>query len=181
MCQTFYENIILQIRRKNLNIKKKSNMKLLYNLFENFHFSNLLTLSGFFSFFGVIFFLLVLLILVSNLNTKKDDVKLWKRILELRSEHSDSELYYVKKIRQHASTGTKAFIVNLLSGEQTSAWFPKERIHPGNILLLEGEFGHGPHHQENVFYVRNIIVSAPKKALKHWEEDSSLYKSYCSS
>jgi hypothetical protein len=55
--------------------------------------------------------------------------------------------------RQRARTGTKAYVRWCVDGDVTAAWFEAARPPVGALVLATGRYGHGPHHDEGVFYV----------------------------
>ena len=55
--------------------------------------------------------------------------------------------------RQRARTGTKAYVRWLVDDSVTAAWFEASRPPVRAYVLAAGQYGHGPHHRESVFYV----------------------------
>lgn len=109
----------------------------------------------------------------------RQDFERWEKMLKAQSDHFDSTLLYIKQVRQNARTGTKVIAADLPSGKVAGAWFPEKRVLPGNIVLVEGNWGYGPHHDEEVFYVKTFHDSVPKRVLKNWERHRSTYYNYC--
>ena len=68
--------------------------------------------------------------------------------------------------RQRARTGTKAYVRWLADGSVTAAWFEASRPVVGAYVLASGQYGHGPHHSEPVFFVGpNCFEVIPAEAL----------------
>ena len=60
----------------------------------------------------------------------------------------------ITRIRQWASTGSKAYVHWVSpSGLRSAAWFEAERARAGYCVVAHGRVGFGEHHRENVFYV----------------------------
>jgi hypothetical protein len=133
--------------------------------------------TGFYLLGGLLF--LYLLFKSPSKRTLRRDSERWEKFLELRSNALSSRILYIKKIRQYAQTGTKAIVADLSSGKIIGAWFPDKRMYSGNIVLAEGDFGHGHHHDEEVFYVSRLHKSLPKAVLKNWERYHSVYFTCC--
>ncbi len=71
--------------------------------------------------------------------------------------------------RQRAHSGTKAWVRWTADGQTTAAWFWNDRPAVGTYVLATGEYGHGTHHPENVFYVAAgdyRVIPAP--TLRGW-------------
>ncbi|MDF1490398.1 hypothetical protein [Tessaracoccus caeni] len=58
----------------------------------------------------------------------------------------------MRRVYMRAKDGTKA-IIEFPDGTQTDAWFWWRRASPGDVLLVQGETGWGPHHHRAVFYI----------------------------
>jgi hypothetical protein len=71
--------------------------------------------------------------------------------------------------RQRARTGTKAWVRWVADDQTTAAWFWKARPAVGTYVLATGEYGHGTHHPEDVFYVApGDYRVIPVRSLRAW-------------
>ncbi|MET8758263.1 hypothetical protein [Lentzea sp. NPDC004782] len=91
-----------------------------------------------------------------------------------------AELASVVQVYQRARRGTKAVIVWQKTGVSQDSWFQNMSPTPGDLLLLRGSSGWGPHnHNPNVFYVMPGQVlsamspSAQEAAARHWHRMTS--------
>lgn len=71
--------------------------------------------------------------------------------------------------RQRARSGTKAWVRWLADGSTTATWLEGAWPRVGTHVLAYGAYGHGAHHQEQVFYVdRGSLSVVPAKAAEAW-------------
>ena len=76
----------------------------------------------------------------------------------------------VVNIRQRARRGTKAY-VRWSTGSVVAVWVPHPyAIRRNDHVVLVGETGAGTHHNENVFYVRNVLASCTPRDRRCYEE-----------
>lgn len=90
----------------------------------------------------------------------------WENINRYCSENDNYCIIHVTAIRQHAKTGTKGYAKWINSEEVSAFWIPDAWPKTGNIFVCNGSFGHGPHHEENVFYVNDIKYRLPSSLIK---------------
>jgi hypothetical protein len=65
-----------------------------------------------------------------------------------------SEVLFVQSVYQEAWRGTKAVVYLERSGQVRDAWFWWDRVHPGQMALVQASTGYGPHTpREDVLYV----------------------------
>jgi hypothetical protein len=77
----------------------------------------------------------------------------WYRDLELRAQAPGIELIRVARITQHAARGTKAIVQHSDGGTQ-DAWFWRIRVSRGDVMLVRGHTGYGPHTRgDHVLYI----------------------------
>ena len=95
--------------------------------------------------------------------------ELWNEMVKKADDSSSLLIGKVNSIRQYARTGTKAY-VSWIKGEAANAvWIRDVRLNPGEYLLVDGSEGHGDHHNETVFYIKNLYMRLPLDAEKCWE------------
>lgn len=70
---------------------------------------------------------------------------------------------------QCSATGTKAIITWIQTNREQDSWFEDDWPEPGEYLLVTGRIGYGPHNNDpNVFFVDQVLRSAPPDALDTW-------------
>jgi hypothetical protein len=78
----------------------------------------------------------------------------------------------VTGIRQHARTGTKAWMrwVSDPSDQRSvdSVWVWHTRLQTGSMLVVSGSYGHGDHHQETVFYINRLEGQLDRRDYDGW-------------
>ena len=74
----------------------------------------------------------------------------------------------VVRIRQHARTGTKAYVRWIETGQLDAVWAPSMRLNRGQIMPASGHHGHGPHHGEEVFYIHRTGPTVRRRTYKGW-------------
>ncbi|MEA2825703.1 MAG: hypothetical protein QOG43_142 [Actinomycetota bacterium] len=110
----------------------------------------------------------------------------WERALALGRQspvgHGPYEtvscLGQVVRHRQRARTGTKAYVRWVADGSVTAAWFWSARPPVHSYVLARGQYSHGDHHREAVFYVhQGHFELIPAQALAaHSREQRRLAK-----
>ena len=71
--------------------------------------------------------------------------------------------------RQRARSETKAWVRWVADAQTTAAWFWNAWPAVGTSVLATGQYGHGPHHSEPVFYVpAGGFEVIPSGALRAW-------------
>jgi hypothetical protein len=78
------------------------------------------------------------------------------------------QLGSVTRIRQHARTGTKAYMSWIDTGEVDAIWAPQVHLQKGQILAVTGFHGHGAHHEEPVFYIKAIGYAVARRLYRGW-------------
>jgi hypothetical protein len=99
----------------------------------------------------------------------------WNDVLDHQAMEG-AELIQVRRIRQVARTGTKAYAQWLSSGEQRPIWVPGLRVSAGQYLLVQGGMGYGGHHGEYVFFVNRLLRVLPASAYSRWREHEAFLK-----
>lgn len=99
----------------------------------------------------------------------------WNNALRLQTMKG-AELIRVRRIRQVARTGTKAYAEWLGSGEQRPVWVPGTRVGVGQYLLVQGDMGYGKHHDEYVFFINRLLCVLPASAYSRWREHEAFIK-----
>lgn len=102
---------------------------------------------------------------------KQNDKKMWNQwehAQELIKNDSSLYLGQVVRIRQHARTGTKAYIRWIEGNASEAIWAPEERLHPGNFIVATGSEGGGNHHSEPVFFINDIKLILHPEAYNGW-------------
>jgi hypothetical protein len=83
-----------------------------------------------------------------------------------KANHCDIAKVY--RVRQAAKNGTKAYVKWLTRDGTDAIWIKKQSIFNGQILVLRGNYGHGSHHNETVYYV-NFFEVLPRKIIRGWK------------
>ena len=123
---------------------------------------------------------LVVLILVSSFlvwvlttpwrRKKRDKVhwENWNKAVELLKREYGCRMFRIIDIRQQASTGTKAHVVFEDTSEEDAVWIPDFWPAKGEYIVSKGDYGHGSHHDENVYYVKQVLLHLHKDTYMGW-------------
>jgi len=72
--------------------------------------------------------------------------------------HSGPDIFEIVSIRQsYRRKGIKGY-ARWLDGRSSAIWIRNAWPSIGTFVSAEGNYGHGEHHQEQVFYVNRIIA-----------------------
>ena len=115
-----------------------------------------------------IFFLSLML---DFLNKKINEKKIWHQWNEIHEKlENDKQLYFGKilNIRQHARSGTKAYIQWYKGKSCPAIWIKGIKLKNGEYILVNGSRGPGSHHGEEVFYVRELHARLPFYSESAW-------------
>lgn len=93
----------------------------------------------------------------------------WNKVVELLKREYGCRMFRILDIRQHASTGTKAFAVFEDTSEQNAIWIPDFWPTKGEYIVSKGDYGYGSHHDENVYYVKQVLLRLHKDTYKGWK------------
>jgi hypothetical protein len=97
---------------------------------------------------------------------RRRDEQLWRQWTQVRHRASAapgrgySALGQVRRHRQRARRGLKAYVFWPATGEVGGAWFWHRWPPVGAYVLARGSWGPGEHHNENVFYVHEHELEA---------------------
>ena len=92
----------------------------------------------------------------------------WNKVVELLKREYGCRMFRILDIRQHASTGTKAFAVFEDTSDEEAVWIPDFWPSRGEYIVSKGEYGYGSHHDENVYYVKQVLLSLHKDTYRGW-------------
>jgi len=99
---------------------------------------------------------------------RKEDWENWNKALDL-SKHAT--MFRIVSIRQQARTGTKAYVVFQDTKERSAVWIPELLdVERGEYMVVHGSYGHGRHHDEQVFYVNHVLQHMDKQTYKGWKK-----------
>jgi len=92
----------------------------------------------------------------------------WQQMNIMRERSPGAELVVVDQVYQRARRGCKAVIVWQRSGIAQDSWFEGMHLLPGDLLLVRGSSGWGPHNNNpNVFYVgRGQVLSVLPRSVQ---------------
>ena len=84
----------------------------------------------------------------------------------------------VTEIRQYARTGTKGWMewVVYPSGQLRSldaVWAGGTRLDLGSMLVVDGRYGDGEHHQETVFFINHIKGWIDRRDYDGWVREEA--------
>ena len=96
---------------------------------------------------------------------------MWKYLLRRRGQKDQAQyqehlqLYRVSsyaglitRVRQYyPHKGTKAYVQWQGTNSTSAIWVPDQKVNCGEYVVLTGNYGHGDHHDETVFYVTNLV------------------------
>ncbi len=111
-------------------------------------------------------------LLTAPLRRKKRDKvhwKNWNKANDLLKHEYGCRMFRILDIRQHASTGTKAYAIFEDTSEEEAIWIPDFWASKGGYILSKGDYGYGSHHDENVYYVKQVLLSLHKDTYKGWK------------
>ncbi len=72
----------------------------------------------------------------------------------------------ITQVKQNARTGTKAYVKWQGTNSTVAIWVPDIRVYPGQYVVLMGNYGHGDHHSETVFYVDCLVDAFDQKCFR---------------
>ncbi len=93
----------------------------------------------------------------------------WNKVVELLKREYGCRMFRILDIRQHASTGTKAQVVFEDTSDEEAVWIPDFWPTKGEYIVSKGDYGYGSHHDENVYYVKQVLLSLHKDTYKGWK------------
>jgi hypothetical protein len=121
----------------------------------------------------VVAFLIICRIAYIKIIRRRIDKRRWNRWQQLHTrcfETGASFLVKVERIRQQARTGTKAYVRDIDTGYRFAIWYPQNWPAAGSIMLIQGNFWGGEHHNEEVFYVNTYMPHGwlPERVYNGW-------------
>lgn len=126
--------------------------------------------------FGLGILLLILAIMKNILmNTPKKVKKLHDEFERWLAKDSltDMRIGIVKSINQHARTGTKAYVEWHANGCKEAVWAKNIRLSRGQIIAVNGFYGHGHHHSEEVYFIASC-KQLPKRLIRAWKKHKNM-------
>jgi len=102
---------------------------------------------------------------------KRDRVywKNWNKALELLKREYGYRMFRIVNIRQQAIAGTKAFAIFEDTSDEEAVWIPDFWPTKGEYIVSKGDYGYGSHYDENVYYVKDVLLSLDKNTYKGWK------------
>ena len=119
----------------------------------------------------VISLFLIWLLTTPGRRKKRDKVhwKNWNKANDLLKHDYGCRMFKIVDIRHHASTGTKAYAIFEDTSEEEAIWIPDFWPSKGGYILSKGNYGYGSHHDENVYYVKQVLLRLHKDTYKGWK------------
>ena len=111
-------------------------------------------------------------LLTTPLRRKKRDKvhwENWNKAVDLLKREYGCRMFRIVNICQHASTGTKAYAIFEDTSEEEAIWMPEFWPAKMEYIVSKGDYGYGSHHDENVFYVKEVLLSLDKNTYKGWK------------
>jgi hypothetical protein len=111
----------------------------------------------------------------------KRDERLWDNFEQFvactkRDNSRICEVVYVTAY--YPRKGTKAKVRWIVpSGEINSVWIEHTHLRMNQLLLISGSYGHGPHHQEVVFYIDKGCQVLNRRTYAGWEKHKARHAS----
>ncbi len=93
----------------------------------------------------------------------------WNKALDLLERKYGCRMFRIVNIRQHAGTGTKAYAIFKDTSDEEAVWIPNAWPSKGEYILSKGDYGYGSHHDENVYYVKQVLLRLSKNTYKGWK------------
>lgn len=81
----------------------------------------------------------------------------------------------VVRIRQLARSGSKGWLRWAKTGEVDAIWIENFRLRKGQLLIVSGSYGHGPHHNETVFFVSRLHRTLPRRIFIGWRRHKAKF------
>ena len=124
------------------------------------------------SFLGYIVTGFCFYLLITYLYRKSQEKTLWEQWNNILSTLDRNPSYcfgQVAGIRQHARTGTKAYVHWNRGRACEALWIPGVTLKKGQYILVSGSEGNGRHHNEPVFFAEELYAQLPHYAEKSWK------------
>jgi len=91
------------------------------------------------------------------------------KALELLKREYGYRMFRIVNIRQQAIAGTKAFAIFEDTSDEEAVWIPDFWPTKGEYIVSKGDYGYGFHYDENVYYVKDVLLSLDKNTYKGWK------------
>lgn len=94
----------------------------------------------------------------------------WNSVQKFMDENSNLLFGKVWSIRQSARTGTKAYMQWYKGSACQALWVNGVWLKTGEYIIVEGNEGHGRHHEEAVLYVQHLYERLPRDIENCWRK-----------
>ncbi len=119
----------------------------------------------------VISLFLIWLLTTPGRRKKRDKVhwENWNKALELLKREYGCRMFRILDIRQHASTGTKVYAIFEDESDEEAVWILDFWPTKGEYIVSKGDYGYGSHHDENMYYIKQVLLNLDKNTYKCWK------------
>ncbi len=88
---------------------------------------------------------------------KRDEEKYHQWCAFVQTKEFGADIFQIVSVRQKARTGLKAYVRWLGSGQTCAVWSEGAWPSTGMFVSAMGNYSHGAHHNEEVFYVNKLF------------------------